>query len=709
MWLASALRRQLCPQCRNFRPIRLYSIQAALYSPRELVLSHHNAEGTPEPSSSSSPSSTVSGAEQHSVTASKSRRKKAKGKGSFEPPPKNILEENKVEEYLAEIAASKDIVTLEDLYRLRPKQHAKPDSPEYEDDYSRLLDKIQQTFNRKQLAYFVETLLNISPPKHKMKSAYAVQIIEKAWGWPSLTETQKRRRDWSEVETEFFALNPAQSFLIMGKDGSDLLSLSMDYNVHVIFSAKPLGLRVEGLRGALEQLRSHVASLKEEVAGEFLVLPSDRPISSSLLQRISRLSGAFTEKFDAGKIWISYKHSNPRAAMVSKRLVTQASCKAIGAQEPSLLAYIPPGVPSDTPIPISVFPHTYAMYPFLSTRGIPWALDAKGAFRLRKVGEWLGLDPTENIQKTGGLALGRGSILDLTEREIDVRKILTQLLTLVAEGQQRSVTASFGHVLVASGQPSLVPPLKGSWPLAKFLTWMRDQSVKHIFNASLPPALLNAAPQNRSVRHRLVYRALPADETSQVAKLIKLEIAISLPRRANGGENANEVDQPSFQYKCSVETEAVMDIMLPNRPMDIRFSVYDSASLEDADWPNELRSYVKDVGSFLQYADPQAQQPETPLMFSFNNETYLLQSSVNVRQNKESLPVLGPVNTPLSATTESTLDLEVNEKTTVCQINCDDLTSDDEWWAFLKGCDYLTSHRTEALKRKFCLSTTDDF
>ncbi|EEB91443.1 hypothetical protein MPER_10192 [Moniliophthora perniciosa FA553] len=313
--------------------VRLYSIQAALSSPRELAAPHHSVESTSEPSPP--PSSAISSTG-HSATASKPRRKRAKGKGSPEPPQKNILEENKVEEYLAEIAASKDLVTLEDLYRLRPKRHAKPDSPEYEGDYNQLLDKIQQTFNRKQLIYFVETLLNISPPKRKTKSTYVVQIIEKAWGWPSLTETQKRRRDWSEVETEFFTLNPAQSFLIMGKDGSDLLSLSMDYNVHVMFSAKPLGLKVEGLRGALEQLRSHVASLKEEVAEEFLTLPTDRSISSSLLQRISRLSGAFTEKFGTEEIRISYKSSNPRAATVSKRLATQASCKVTGTQEPLL-------------------------------------------------------------------------------------------------------------------------------------------------------------------------------------------------------------------------------------------------------------------------------------------------------------------------------------------------------------------------------------
>ena len=34
-----------------------------------------------------------------------------------------------------------------------------------------------------------------------------------------------------------------------------------------------------------------------------------------------------------------------------------------------------------------------------------------GAFRVRRVGEWLGVEGTENIQTTGGLAGGAGQYL----------------------------------------------------------------------------------------------------------------------------------------------------------------------------------------------------------------------------------------------------------------------------------------------------------
>ena len=64
---------------------------------------------------------------------------------------------------------------------------------------------------------------------------------------------------------------------------------------------------------------------------------------------------------------------------------------------------------------MSMYPHTYALYPFLSTRTIPWILDAKGAFRMRRVNEWIGVETTEDVDKTGGLMLGRGRIIDFEE------------------------------------------------------------------------------------------------------------------------------------------------------------------------------------------------------------------------------------------------------------------------------------------------------
>ncbi len=45
-------------------------------------------------------------------------------------------------------------------------------------------------------------------------------------------------------------------------DGADLLKLSMEYKVHISLIPNPLGLRVEGLRGALSDLSSRLLAIK---------------------------------------------------------------------------------------------------------------------------------------------------------------------------------------------------------------------------------------------------------------------------------------------------------------------------------------------------------------------------------------------------------------------------------------------------------------
>jgi hypothetical protein len=37
-------------------------------------------------------------------------------------------------------------------------------------------------------------------------------------------------------------------------------------------------------------------------------------------------------------------------------------------------------------------------------------------FRVRRVGEWLGQDTTEDVEKTGGLSEGRGRVVTLNEQ-----------------------------------------------------------------------------------------------------------------------------------------------------------------------------------------------------------------------------------------------------------------------------------------------------
>jgi hypothetical protein len=111
---------------------------------------------------------------------------------------RNLLEQTKVQEYLDFVASTNDIVTLADIERCRPPEHGTPGTPKYESDYNTLLDTLGRSFSTKQLRRFLH-LYQLDLPRKRTKWQYAASIIERQWGWPSLTEIQKQQRDWTEV------------------------------------------------------------------------------------------------------------------------------------------------------------------------------------------------------------------------------------------------------------------------------------------------------------------------------------------------------------------------------------------------------------------------------------------------------------------------------------------------------------------------------
>jgi hypothetical protein len=220
------------------------------------------------------------------------------------PSHRNLLEQTKVQEYLDFVASTNDSVTLADIERCRPLEHGVPGTPKYESDYNSLLDTLVRSFSTKQLRQFLH-LYQLEHPKKPTKWHSAASIIERQWGWPSLTEIQKQQRDWTEVTygsgsffvrfkmimltfAQGFPLDPRQAFLILGKgsftsiykyrfltvspaDGMDLFSLSLKHNVHVSFSVNPLALKAEGLRGSLDNLSQYINEFKS-VCGLIFIL-----------------------------------------------------------------------------------------------------------------------------------------------------------------------------------------------------------------------------------------------------------------------------------------------------------------------------------------------------------------------------------------------------------------------------------------------------
>lgn len=178
------LRRSLCFSCSPLqytRPhISAFAIRQRSSFPHSLAL-----ESTPA-------------SEPRKAKARRSTAVSSKKNEELSIPRPNLLEQSKVQDYLDFVASSNNSVTLEDIERCKPKTHATPGTPDYAEDYNLAMENLVRSFSKAQLSRFLE-LYGLKPPVKRTKWYYAESIIEGQWKWPSLTDIQKRQRDWSEI------------------------------------------------------------------------------------------------------------------------------------------------------------------------------------------------------------------------------------------------------------------------------------------------------------------------------------------------------------------------------------------------------------------------------------------------------------------------------------------------------------------------------
>ncbi|EPT03978.1 hypothetical protein FOMPIDRAFT_139591 [Fomitopsis schrenkii] len=626
---------------------------------------------------------------------------------------------NGVEEHLASVTAAGLAPTMSDLERCRPARYPYPRTPKYGEEYNAVVSTLCRCFSKAQLRGFLASW-DVNTPlagSKRKKVEYAESIIENMWGWPSLKEIQRAARDRTEVATKIFPVNASEMFLILGKDGADLLGLSRAYNVHVSLNTQPFALRVEGVRGSLKSVGEHIDNIKKSITAVEFPLPAKVPFRQHILQRISRLTGALVELTDVeGTVRIFAK--TPRSLEIAKRLVARASHELLLNASRERLAY-EPSPSAEEPVPAALFPSAYALYPFLSSQPLPWTIKAGGAFRMRRVGAWLNHVAGEDSQATGGLAGGRGRLLTRSKAAADLQEVLLQDLPGPSGTQlasRRVVRASTGHILLTTASPgqraSLVPPFPGSHAFTELLNWMNRRGAKTGFVPSLPAPLVNSSPATEKVIHRVVYRAvlpLPSDGQHHVPvhKFLSFETVLVQPRADAGsfddqqpvGDLAEDAAIPALYTdpECYLGYESEVDVMLPDRPVDIQFSGQSLTLITPGEEPPELQTYTTELRTFLTDESADGKQPDPPLRFSFAGDTWVMLSSTSVRRSVETLVLrvgtlsAGENTRPMEVISESILDLESNQKTVHCELVCDDPTSTGSWGRFLADCDALTS------------------
>ncbi|PFH54572.1 hypothetical protein AMATHDRAFT_131 [Amanita thiersii Skay4041] len=597
----------------------------------------------------------------------------------------NLLEQTKIQEFLNSVAASKE-VTIEDIERHKPSKHAPSGTTQYESDYNDILDTLLRSFTVKQLKN-AHKLYNLTLPKSRTKRDYTSSIIERQWRWPSLSESQKKRKDRTEIVSPTFPLTTREAFLLLGKDGANLHLLSSKYNVRVSFKFSPLSITVEGIRESVEKMARYLNTFKQGIVEVMLELPTEKEILPKLLQRVSRLSGALAEPKDNNRVHISYRKNEARASFVAKALSIQG---IHDLERPPLIAYTNSESHSTSQVTPGS-PRSFSMYPFAPIHPLPWNLPSGRTLRIRDIGGLL--DPHMESPDM----LEHKMIYDMNGNTENIREFVMRNLVGSVDAPSRICTlqASLGHLLFCQSE-KFTPYTLERFSLTDALRKAGDRNHKRVFIPCLPSHLSDKIPSQQRLIHRIIYRSVAANGSHHAPTSMALRLEISQAvsdifshQVLSPDENESNMVEPR-ETVCRVGTQKLVDLIMPDRMMDIRFSIFDDTEVSKEQWPRELCSYEESI-SELSSSNLDILRADLPLILSHNGVTYALQSSTLIRQSIDTVP--GPGDSSLGGpriTSESVLDLNSNQRYMECQVACDDPGSDASWEQFLYECDWMT-------------------
>ncbi|KAH8998916.1 hypothetical protein EDB86DRAFT_2802958 [Lactarius hatsudake] len=612
--------------------------------------------------------------------------------------PSRTLESSKTESYLLSLLTDDVTPSLRDLERLKPPEHPGSHSKEYTAVYSALLGSICRSFSHDQLRSFTQQY-GLSLGSKLRKASYAEAIVEKAWQWPSLRELKRARSGRPEVTSlgRYVYTSLMRFRLILSRDGSDLFQLSREYNVYASVKRNPLSLYLEGSRDSVKGTEEYIDRVRKGIVEDTFDTPSKHPVPQEAFHSISRLSGAFLETTEDQKVRIclspAYIVLTLQVTCPSQASLEYHVSEEAGNKKPSELLsqqihYKDNELRTPTAAPLA-----YSLYPFSGPRLLPTMTRSSTFLRWRRVGDWLGDTRSQSLD-TSGLAQSRGSLFSIDGAETDLQHRL--LGNITSNGTKRLVSAFSGHILFpvsrVDEQGSLKSPHTGGLTYTDTRSWVAAQRTSATFYPSLPLELVKALPSQQRVLHRLIYRCSPVFEQdsrhSSTTKFIRIEVPLI---------DHKHVQHPVGLPDRSIFTNAMfwggtsanVDLLMPDRYMDLRFNVSDISPLPSTQQPGELMNYLDGLQKFLTCSDPDVMQPVPPLVVSHDDHEYVLATNASVRQSAESLSSVPSKD--ITVTSESMLDLESGYSTAVCMVSSDNLDSPQTWDAFLDKCDRLTA------------------
>ncbi|KAG9005278.1 hypothetical protein FRB93_009832 [Tulasnella sp. JGI-2019a] len=601
-------------------------------------------------------------------------------------------------------------LSLDDLLKLRPAMAYSPDvnAPRYRKMYETVRKKIDRSFTQRQLFQLlrkmgpgplIEGTVTTAPAE---KGEAIRRILNLHWDMPEPVEPESRK-----IITHDEPISSDQLFLLLGKDGSNLIKVAREYKVAIqptSVESASLSLAIQGQQRSVQAVRSYFRQ-RLKAAQTFILEPLvPGAVGSDVAQTISRVSGAYFDINDPQKLRVT---ANDRNSYQAALRLTNRACFQKTASP--LLIHTPASELDRSPA---------ALYPYLSSEPLPWTLGRSSAFRVRRLGGWQKID-SESSNEEGGNPIPSqfGSFVSVDEKPFDLKDALLGPLPPLPQGHTRSVSAQTGHLVFPSTSSErttftpLVPGAHSTTDLMQRLTTSSEGLSSRVFVRSCPaPSDEQYEINNGTLTWRLKYRSRPrglnhdthpSHAISQKTLVAEYRPAIHAP-----GETFT-----SIELHCWIGDETRVDVAFPERPLDMSYYAFDHVAIGWSDIPQRL----KGCASMIEKSGRMDASNLLPLKglnsVVWNGTEFFLDRCESVQS--QSPPESQSEGSRVTIMTEICDDLDSKVKTSCHVVTSTGLgsTSADSWTRFMHGCHEVSSRpyaRPQARRNPFIRYTELD-
>ncbi|RXK40579.1 hypothetical protein M231_02034 [Tremella mesenterica] len=534
--------------------------------------------------------------------------------------------------------------TLSDLLQKQPPGHPTDlSSKTYSKRYLVAWKSIDRSFLKTQLIVLMREMGLLM--RGRSTKEERIRRILRSWGWEDpLVLKQIEDRERGAWEMREFGLTAGELFLIMRDKEVMRLLTGKDVEVGAgmgtgnMKEEKERGtvLRVRGRGEVLDHIAKILESRKFNTKNVKIPLEDLRGFDppTEVLAAISTVSSVYLARDTTSIILSALNEADLSRAQALLQIATNEL--QVHPSQRSLTCLSPaPSLKSHIIPRLALMPHQTT-----SSQLMPWyhysLHKAKGYFRLRAVESWT-MKPAMRETEQRSQALDERPILGSSlssqqtpDHSITLGQYLEKNMSEENPDEKRNITMTFGQILFPAEEigpnASLTPPISGSMEFSDTQNLLTSRP-SYSFIPGFTPVLTHFPPDSHPVRMRRIryrssksrvtftYRypsiASTADSTTDIPNwlgeldemLAKREVEEGnefeeeaedvIPDQGKessvGKEDEKDLDWiPAVKFTAEVEEIEEMDILLPDRPVDIRCTTRQIRTLDPSLVPQEI-------------------------------------------------------------------------------------------------------------------------